>query len=41
MENSFQQEFQDKKCALRKEMYIKKQKSKRFIEDVISGNYNL
>ena len=37
----FQQEFQDKKYAMGKEMYIKKQKSKIFIKNLISGKYSL
>ena len=37
----FQQEFQDKKYAMEKEKFIKKQKSKQFIEYLISGEYHL
>ena len=37
----FQQEFQDKKDAMEKEMYVKNQRSKIFIEKLISERYNL
>ena len=35
----FQKEFQDKKLATQKENFIKKQKSRKFIEKLISGKY--
>ena len=37
----FVKRFDDKKIAMKKERFIKKQKSKRFIENIISEDYKL